>query len=89
MKILNKKYVVTVHEPIQNHRLDIDLKTKLIRIIARELGIPAVYVNIDINNEQATLTKISISSVDLEEVNEYTDILARMDIQKELQNEQK
>ena len=89
MKILNKKYVVTVQEPIQNHRLDIDLKTKLIRIIARELGIPAVYVNIDINNEQATLTKISISSVDLEEVNEYTDILARMDIQKELQNEQK
>ena len=89
MKILNKKYVVTVHEPIQNHRLDIDFKTKLIRIIARKLDIPAVYVNIDINNEQAALTKISIASVDSQEIEEFIDILAVMDIQKELQNEQK
>lgn len=80
MKILNKKYVITVNEPIQNHRLDIDFKTKLIRIIARELDIPAVYVNIDINNEQAILT---------EEINEFTEILSVMDIQKELQNESK
>lgn len=89
MKILNKKYVITVNEPIQNHRLDIDFKTKLIRIIARKLDIPAVYVNIDINNEQATLTQISIASVGSEEIDEFTDILATMDIQKELQNEQK
>lgn len=89
MKILNRKYVITVNESIQNHRLDIDFKTKLIRIIARKLDIPAVYVNVDINNEQATLTQISIASVDSEEIEEFTEILARMDIQKELQNEQK
>ena len=89
MKILNKKYVITVNESIQNHRLDIDFKTKLIRIIARELDIPAVYVNIDINNEQATLTQISIASADPEEIDEFTEILATMDIQQELQNEQK
>lgn len=69
--------------------MDIDFKTKLIRIIARELDIPAVYVNIDINNEQAILTKISIASVDSEEINEFTEILSVMDIQKELQNESK
>ena len=84
MKILNRKYVITVNEPIQNHRLDIDFKTKLIRLIAKELDIPAVYVNIDINNEQAVLTQISIASVDSEEVNEFTEILATMDIQKKL-----
>lgn len=84
MKILNRKYVITVNEPIQNHRLDIDFKTKLIRLIAKELDIPAVYVNIDINNEQAVLTQISITSVDSEEVNEFTEILATMDIQKKL-----
>lgn len=89
MKILNRKYVITVNEPIQNCRLDIDFKTKLIRVIARKLDIPAVYVNIDINNEQATLTQISIASVGSEEIDEFTEILSRMDIQKELQNEQK
>ena len=89
MKILNRKYVIAVNEPIQNHRLDIDFKTKLIRLIAKELDIPAVYVNIDINNEQAVLTQISIASVDSEEVNEFTEILSTMNIQKELQNEQK
>lgn len=84
MKILNRKYVITVNEPIQNRRLDIDFKTKLIRLIAKELDIPAVYVNIDINNEQAVLTQISIACVDSEEVNEFTEILATMDIQKKL-----